>query len=84
MKLLDKATIRTYTSTSGFATIVFTLQTAALAFSDSYGTFMERQTPTFATLFDKVQSLLNPDQGAFHLSSHLSWVVTMLLRNADH
>jgi hypothetical protein len=55
-KLLDKSTTRTYTATTAFATIVFTLQTSALVVSDSFGAIMRDETPQLAALVDFFQS----------------------------
>jgi hypothetical protein len=61
-KLVEKAATRTYTSTTAFATVVFTLQTVALAASDSYGTLLQSEWPEVSDFFDFVQTVLNPDR----------------------
>jgi hypothetical protein len=61
-KLVEKAATRTYTSSTAFATIVFTLQTVALAGSDSYGTLLQSEWPEVSEFVDLAQSLLNPDR----------------------
>jgi len=61
-KLLEKASARTYMSTTAFATVIFTLQTVALAASDSYGTLLQSEWPAFSEFLDIAQSLLNPDR----------------------
>jgi hypothetical protein len=61
-KLLDKASTRTYTATTGFATIVFTAQTVALAVKDSFGQLLQSEAPGLNEFLDFWQSVLNPDQ----------------------
>ena len=61
-KVLDKAIKRSYTSTTAFATIVFTLQTATLVVSDSYGSVLQTESPIVASMLAQVQSILNPDK----------------------
>ena len=43
-------TTRTYTATTAFATLVFTMQTVALAVSDSYGGLMRKTAPKLLEL----------------------------------
>ena len=43
-------TTRTYTATTAFATIVFTMQTVGLAVSDSYGGLMRKTAPKLLEL----------------------------------
>jgi hypothetical protein len=61
-KLIDKATTRTYTTTTAFATVVFAFQTASLALSDSYGTLLRTEAPVIASFIDQFQSVLSPDK----------------------
>ena len=63
-KLLEKATVRTYTANTAFATVIFTLQTVALAVEDSYGTLLSDEAPAVAAVVGTLQSLLNPDRCA--------------------
>ena len=49
-------------STTAFATIVFTLQTVALAASDSYGTLLQAEHPQVSESLEFVQTFLNPDR----------------------
>jgi hypothetical protein len=62
VKILDKAIKRSYTSTTAFATIVFTLQTATLVVSDSYGSALQMESPMVAGVLEQAQSILNPDK----------------------
>ena len=63
-KLLEKATVRTYTASTAFATIIFTLQTVALVVQDSYGSWLQDEAPTVAAVVGQLQALLNPDRCA--------------------
>jgi hypothetical protein len=61
-KLIDKASTRTYTATTAFATIVFTMQTIALAAQDSLGGILRQDFPHIHEWMQFFQAALNPDQ----------------------
>ena len=61
-KLIDKASSRTYTATTAFATIVFTMQTIALAAQDSLGGIIRQDFPRVQEWMQFFQGALNPDQ----------------------
>jgi len=61
-KLIDKASARTYTATTAFATIVFTMQTIALAAQDSLGGIIRQDFPRLQEWMQFFQGALNPDQ----------------------
>ena len=63
-KLLEKATVRTYTANTAFSTVIFTLQTVALALEDSYGTMLSDEAPAVAGLGAGSAASLSSFRGA--------------------
>jgi hypothetical protein len=63
-KLLEKATTKSYTATTAFGTIIFTLQTVGLVASESFGVLMQSEAPVVANIVGFFQSALNPDKQA--------------------